>query len=634
MNKRNSKTTIFSILLALSLVMSACSTKQEIYQIDSPDNSVQLSLKKLKGNLVYTLNWQKESVIDTSVLTIKPNAEIEIIKAELKSSDTTWKPTWGQFSEIRDYYNELVLSIKIDSIEGKLFARTYNDGIGFRFELDDIKKEDQFNFYSEYNLSNTDTFYYTAKGTQPKGPYKLNNLSKQQIGIPVVVEKSSKKFLSILESDLISTKGFQTMKIDFDEHSEKLISKSETNSLDGKLITPWKVILLGETAGDLVINSVALNLAAPNKIENSDWIKPGKTLWDWRVHGYTTADGFKYGVNTDSYKRFIDFAAEKKIEYFLIDANWYTKTYKGSFDIAKELDLQKVIAYAAKKEVDLLLYYDRHKGNYGDDALFPYFKSLDMKGIKYGFMGNNPNFSRDAIIKSAENKLLIDFHDSPVPFTGVQRTYPNAITREYCHAQQDSRSAFTPETFIKMALINAVQGPLDMNNGNFDLTGINKGDRQKGPKKTNSYFSTVTSEVARTLVIFSGLVCIPDAPEAYESKADLFEFIQKMPVGKWDESKVLNASIGKNITTARRFGKEWFIGSVIDQKGGTLDINLDFLEEGQNYEVTFYEDTAETYCKTNPEAYQIRKGNVKKGDLIKAILAPGGGHCMWIRPVK
>ncbi|UMB62036.1 glycoside hydrolase family 97 protein [Lutibacter sp. A80] len=636
MNKRNSKTTIFLILLVLSLLLNACSEGQEIYKIESPNSEVKLSLKELKGDLFYTLNWQNENIIDTSKLSIKPNAKIEIIKAELKSSDTTWKPTWGQFSEIRDYYNELILTVEIDKIKGKLLVRAYNGGVGFRFDLDDVKIDDQLNFYSEYNLSNTDILYYTTGGTQPKGPFKLNSLKnsndKQKMGIPVVVEKSFKKYLSILESDLISTKGFQTMKIDFDKHTEKLISKSETNNQEGKVVTPWKVVLLGETAGDLVTSSVTLNLATPNKIENSDWIKPGKTLWDWRVHGYTASDGFKYGVNTESYKRFIDFAAEKKIEYFLIDANWYTKTNKGSFNIAKELDFQEVINYAAKKEVDLLLYYDRHKGDYGDDKLFSYFKSLDMKGIKYGFMGNNPDFSREAILKSVENKLLIDFHDSPVPFTGVQRTYPNAITREYCHAQQDYRKSFTPETFIKMALINAVQGPLDMNNGNFDLIGINKGDRQKGPKKTNSYFSTVTSEVARTLIIFSGLVCIPDAPESYEAKADLFEFIQKMPVGKWDESKVLNAAIGKNITTARRYGKEWFIGSVIDQKGGTLNIKLDFLEEGKDYEVTFYEDTAETHCKTNPEAYQIRKGIVKKGDLIKAILAPGGGHCMWIHP--
>ncbi|WP_205860200.1 glycoside hydrolase family 97 protein [Polaribacter sp. 20A6] len=637
MYKLKKKRIVFSLLLGFVFLMNACSKNEEIKQIKSPNAAVQLSLDAVDGNLIYMLNWNNEMVVDASVLSIKPNSNIEIIKTETKTLNSTWKPVWGQFSEIQDHYNELVLTLKVDEIQGKLYARAYNEGIGFRFELDNVKPENQFNFYSEYNLAKNDVIYYPSGEAPPKGPLKIQNLTstenkKQKFHIPIVVETASQKHLSILESDLVSSRGFKTMKVDFDNSTEKLISVSEIKNQKGKLITPWKVILVGETAGDLVTNSVTLNLATPNKIENTDWIKPGKTLWDWRVHGYTAKDGFVYGVNTESYKRFIDFAAEKKIEYFLIDANWYTKTSKGHFEIAKELDLQTVVEYAAEKEVELLLYYDRHKGNYGDDALFPYFNSLNMKGIKYGFMGNNPDFSRDAIIKSAENKLLIDFHDSPVPYTGVSRTYPNAITREYCHAQQDSRKAFTPETFIKMALINAIQGPLDMNNGNFDLLNINSGKRQKGPRKSNTYFSTVTSEVARTLVIFSGLVCIPDAPEAYAAKEDLFEFIQKMPVGKWDETRILNSAMAKNITTARRHGKEWFIGSVIDRKGGTLDINLDFLEEGINYEVTYYEDTPETDCKTNPEAYQIRKGMVTKGELIQAKLAPGGGHCMWIRP--
>jgi alpha-glucosidase len=382
----------------------------------------------------------------------------------------------------------------------------------------------------------------------------------------------------------------------------------------------------------LVTNTVPLNLATPNKLEDTSWIQPGKTLWDWRVHGYKTKDGFTYGIDTESYIRFIDFAAEKGIEYFLIDDSWYTKVTKGHFEISDKFDIEKVSEYAKEKGVKLILYYDRHKGSFGDDDLFPYYKSLGMSGIKYGFMGSKVPFTRDAIKKSAENHLLVDFHDSPVPFTGIERTCPNAITKEYCHAQQDSRRAFTPETFINMALINAIQGPLDMNNGNFDLIGINNGYREKGPKKLNSYYSTVASEAARTLIIYSGLVCIPDAPEAYNEKADLFEFIQKLPVGKWDDSKVLHAKIGEYISTARRYGEEWFIGSVYNQKGGTIETKLDFLKEGKAYLVTYYEDTPETHCKTNPEAYQIREGKIKKGDIINIKMAPGGGHCMWIRP--
>ena len=138
----------------------------------------------------------------------------------------------------------------------------------------------------------------------------------------------------------------------------------------------------------------------------------------------------------------------------------------------------------------------------------------------------------------------------------------------------------------------------------------------------------------------AGLWCITSQPddwhvsEAYNAKADLFEFIQKMPVGKWDESRIINSKIGDYITTARRHGEDWFIASVINQQGGVLDIKLDFLEEGQTYEATFYEDTEETNCKTNPEAYRVRKAAVKKDEVIQAKLASGGGHCMWVRPKK
>lgn len=631
---------VFSLLLII-FNFNICSANNENkdFCLKSPDGSVQLKINRIKGNLKYTLFWEKDLIIDASEISILPDLPCEILKVKKLSNNSDWKPVWGQFSEIKNNYNELSIFIKIKNIDAVLITRIYDKGIGFRFELDGLTNQDSLNFYSEYNLAKNDEFYYPAGENEPIGPITFNelktpNIKLRKLAIPFVVEKKSKKFISILESDLFSSKGFNTMKLNFNKNNGKLTSTSKPSKLKGKVITPWKVVLLGNTAGDLVSNTVAINLASPCEIENTDWIKPGKTLWDWRVHGYTTPDGFVYGVNTESYKRFIDFASEKEIEYFLIDANWYSKVTKGHFYVVDELNLEEVSQYAKTKNVKLILYYDRHKGDYGDKELFAHFNSLGMKGVKYGFMGNNVEFSRMAIRKSAENKMLIDFHDSPVPYTGVQRTYPNAITREYCHAQQDSRKAFTPEAFIKMALINAIQGPLDMNNGNFDLDAINRGERQKGPKKNNTYFSTVSSEVARTLIIFSGLVCIPDAPEAYQSKADLFEFIQKMPVGKWDDTKILNSSIGKHITTARRHGDQWFVGSVIDQKGGVLDIKLDFLKKGKKYEITYYEDTEETHCKTNRESYQIRKGKVIKGELIKAKLAPGGGHCMWIRPVN
>jgi alpha-glucosidase len=165
------------------------------------------------------------------------------------------------------------------------------------------------------------------------------------------------------------------------------------------------------------------------------------------------------------------------------------------------------------------------------------------------------------------------------------------------------------------------------------LNGINAGEREKGPLILESYSSTVVSEAARVLVVSSGLICLPDAPEEYLKKADLFDFIRRMPA-TWGESRVINSAIGQNITTARRYGNEWFVGSVIDETGGELSIPLDFLASNIVYDVTYYEDAADTHCVTNRESYQIRQGTVTLDDTITATLAPGGGHCMWIRPQK
>ncbi|WP_200978881.1 glycoside hydrolase family 97 protein [Echinicola sp. 20G] len=611
------------------------------FRIVSPNKELSLDIKLVENKLNYRIDQNGEERIGFSELEIFSNGNVSILGAEEIEKDDKWNPVWGQQSNIRDHFRELQLAVDFDGVRGKLLARVYDQGVAFRVVLDEGEKPTEGIFKLTYNFALESNYFFPKGETEPVGPVDfegVNDILEQKkgknISVPLVVESSGKSFIALLESDLFASQGIDPMHLGIADTKGKFESVNKVALNENEWTSPWRVILLGTSAGDLVTSTVPVNLATPSKLENTDWIKPGKTLWDWRVHGYTAPDGFVYNINTESYFRFIDFAAEKGIEYFLIDDSWYKHASAGHFELSDKLDLEKVIDYAAEKEVDLMLYYDRRHGEYGDDALFPYYKSLGMKGIKYGFMGSDVEFTRGAIQKSAESKLLIDFHDGPVPFTGIRRTYPNAITREYCHAQQDSRRAFTPESFIKMALINAITGPLDMNNGNFDLTGINNGLRQKGPREKHSYLSTVASEAARTLIVFSGLVCIPDAPEAYDAKSDLFEFIQKLPVGKWDESRVLHSSIGEYISTARRQGNEWFIGSVYNQQGGTLEIILDFLEAGQEYEVTFYEDTEETHCKTNPEAYQVRKGTVKKGDIIKAVMAPGGGHCMWIRPFK
>lgn len=631
----------FLALFISSFAMQGASTD---YQVKSPDGNVVLKVFLKNNKLNYEIDWSGKKMMQTSTLEYFNGEEVIVENHKISNEDKHWEAVWGQQKKMRDHYQELELSIASNNTKSKFLARVYNDGVAFRFILDKSSNAKDILWQCNYSPQKKSKFYLPNGEKEPLGPISIEELyaaqikpgkrgKKTHLHIPLVVETPDKMFMAIFESDLYAAKGFQTMKIETDVKANAIVSKNSAVATSTELTSPWRVILLGKTMGDLVVNNVAINLATPNKLENSDWVKPGKSLWDWRVHGYTTKDGFTYGINNESYYRFIDFAAANNIDYFLIDDAWYTDVEPGNIEMSKELDLAKVIAYAKKKEVEIFLYYDRRKGDYGDEKLFEYYKSLGVKGIKYGFRGNKADFTRDAIELSSESNLLIDFHDGPVPLAGITRTYPNAITREYCHAQQDSKKAFTPKAFVRMALINAIQGPLDMNNGIFDISGVNAKERLKGPRKPNSLHTTVTAEAARTLIIFSGLVVLPDAPEAYDTKQDLFEFIKKMPVGKWDESKVLHAKIDEYLSTARRSGKEWFIGSV-HVNGGVLEIPLDFLEEDKNYTITYYEDTLKTNSQTSPEAYQVRTETVKKGDFVKAKMVAGGGHCMWIRPIN
>ncbi len=629
-----------TMAIALCGVVALTTSCTNDLTLISPNKSLVLSFENNEGVMSYELKQGATQVVQSSEISIFGDSKVSIVDVDRDSERSSWKPTWGQFSEIECNYNELEFTLAIasesgESREATLIARLFDDGVGFRYILEDYSEAEGAALYMEFNTMPGDEFYWTAGEQEPVGPITQQTIvetNKRIIG-PLIVEAASGLHLALLESDLLMTPGFQKMNYAYDKVTGAISSTNKVAEFEGDdLVSPWRVILVGEGAGDLVISTTTLNLATECVVEDTSWIKPGKTLWDWRVHSYVAPDGFTYGIDTESYKRFIDFAKESGMDYFLIDDAWYTKVTPGHFELSEKLDLAEVIRYAKEKDVDLLLYYDRRHGHYGDDELFPYYsEDLGMKGMKYGFMSSNVSFTRDAIRMSAENKLLIDFHDGPLPATGAERTYPNAVAREYCHAQLDSRRAFTPEGFIKTALVNAVQGPLDMNNGYLDIAKINAGARQKGPSKLYTYFTTVASEAARTLIINTGLLCLPDAPEVYKEKSDIFEFMLKLPIGRWDESRILHAKMGEYITTARRHGTEWYIGSVMDQNGGELTIECDFLEKGKEYLATLYMDGEDADCRTNPESYRVETISLKQGDNVVAKIAKGGGHAMWIR---
>lgn len=469
----NCKYVLMAALLAI-LVPDVCAKE---YVVNSPDGQISASFDVKNGTLFYSVSKEGMPVVGSSSVEIFAGAKMMVDDHSVRENDSSWEPIWGQFSTIRDHHRELTLSMTADGIPVKLLCRVFDTGVGFRFAMSEESKGKEMTFFNEYKPLGAVAHYSGERGIEvsPQGETSFG-------AVPLVTKREDGLHVAFLESDLYSASGFELMKVQSLEADKSFTASSSTVSNGQGQVTAWRTILIEETAGDLAVNTVALNLAAPNKLEDTSWIEPGRGLWDWRVHGYDNGD-FIYGIDTRSYLRFIDFCAEHGIKYFTVDSGWYTSARDGNMTVSPEVDIDKVMNYAEEKGVKVLLYYDRHKGNFGDDKLFSHYAGLGATGIKYGFMGNRAEFTRKAMEAAAENELLINFHDNPVPMAGVERTMPNLITREYCHAQQDYREAFTPETFLRMAMVSSLSGPLDMSNGNFGINGINAGEREKGPRE-------------------------------------------------------------------------------------------------------------------------------------------------------
>jgi alpha-glucosidase len=315
----------------------------------------------------------------------------------------------------------------------------------------------------------------------------------------------------------------------------------------------------------------------------------------------------------------------------VLDANWYGPEFSKESDPlkgGKAMDVQNIIKYGKQKGVGVWLYLNDVGGK-----KFPIEKTLEQygqwgaSGVKYGFMAGNPEEKniRTRMITElcAKNKLLVNFHDLPVHPYGQMRTWPNAVTREYCKAQLDGKEIFYPKTFVTSVFVNTIAGPVDMNNGMFDLR------QGRTTRKDNNMEvpSTVVAEAARTLITFSGATIIPDIPEYYQKYPELLGFLsaQKMP---WKESKTLAGEIGEYIVTMRQASDGvYLIGAATNEKERTLKIPMSFLPQGI-FKAEIIEDGDTAHYLTNRESYKVMQKNITRKDTFNVKLAPGGGACI------
>jgi len=637
--------------------------------VNSPDGNllVTFELKAMSQPYLpgvrayYRVSYRGQPVLADSPLGLdfkggKPlDQDFEIVGTESHSHDSTWENAFGAKRHVRDHYNQVTVSLVERRPPGRrvdLVFRAYDEGVAFRYVLPKQKALEKFTLSSEntgfyfpreafafaLNLNSYTSSYetdYTRVGLDEIKPTSL-------IALPLLIEIPKGTWVALLEADLSDYAGMYlggVMGV-----SNALMSKlsplprrsDEAVVATTPKSTPWRIIMVNSRVGALIENNfIVLNLSTPCALADTSWITPGRAAWDWWSGSFARNVSFKPGMNTETMLHYVDFAARHKFEYMLVDAGWYpAHDYTHPIDILRhtpETDVPRIIRYAAKKGVKVLLWVFWGALDKQMDEALKLYKSWGAAGIKVDFMDRDDqemvNFYERTVRKAAEHRLTVDFHGAYKP-TGLRRTYPNLLTREGIMGLEYSKWSYriTPEHDVVLAFTRLLAGPADYTPGGFR----NATREQFKPVMVEPMTQgTRAHELAKYVVYESPLVMVSDHPEAYEGQSG-FEFIERVPT-VWDDTKVLSGEPPRFVTIARQKNNVWYVGAMTNWNGRDLEIPLSFLGAGE-YDAQIFADGSDADKVATSLSITTRR--VKASDKLNAHLAPGGGLAVILTPVN
>lgn len=629
-----------NILIILINILLLCSCQERItIEMFSPERSVDSKFWISDRGLKLGISYKGRSISDTSLLGFFNDSLLFEIKSVITDQfDYTWEAVNAKNKTVRNCYNSYLISLNSESnpeLDYKIEFRLYNDGIAFRYLINGSNKKDLIPDEKTTIIFKNDPELWSYNG-ENHNIYQ-NSLSQsalREFSPPTVFKLDSNLYSAILEAAIMEHGPFLLYKT---SENQSLRIKPQQEDWEEIFHTSWRVIQLGESAGSLIESDILVNLNEECQIEDPSWIKPGKVMWDWRVWGYKAADGFEYGLDTESHMRFVDFASENNIQYLLLDADWYGPEFDAESDPGSsnyKIRIEEFMEYASDKGIGIILYLnDLGAKKFGLERIFHQFSEWGAVGVKYGFMRGSWEEkvaqTRRIVELCADYKLMVNFHDNPVPPSGDRRTWPNLVTKEFCHSQADAKRSYFPETAVTSVFVNMLAGPLDMCGGWFDLN--NSVSRVKVFEEIPG---TVAAELAKLVIYYSGWHILSDSPEEYLKKEDLFNFIREMPA-EFDNYKVIEGEIGEYICVARKKDEQWFVACLSNRSSRELTITPDFLDADSSYKATVYEDGPETNFLDNKEEYNIRSlDKVNSESTLHLTLAPGGGCAISFKKIK
>ena len=353
---------------------------------------------------------------------------------------------------------------------------------------------------------------------------------------------------------------------------------------------PWRIFAVSEADTDMPTNNLVYALAEPSRLKNTDWIKPGKVAWDWWNDWNLYGVDFRAGINTETYKYYIDFAAAHGIEYIIMDEGWAQRAKANLFLINPDINLEELVAYADGKGVGIILWASYNSIVKNPEKAMGHYAKMGFKGFKIDFINRDDQqavkFCERMARIAAENHLLIDFHGVYKP-AGIQRTYPNVLNFEGVAGLEQLK--WSPEGYdevtydVTIPFVRMVAGPMDYTQGAM-RNAIRKNYHPIGSEAMSQ--GTRCRQLAEYAVFEAPLTMLCDSPSNYMAEPECTEFIAGFPT-VWDETVPICGEIGEYVAVARRSGDIWYIGALTNWDARDLTLDLNFIGDGN---MTVFQD--------------------------------------------
>jgi alpha-glucosidase len=637
-------------------------------ELSSPDHRITLNFSVhltsgqpagQEGQLVYSISFHGKQVFEDSALRLELlnqpplGAAIHIAGSVAASGMDDYKLLAGKTSTVNDAYNSLTIQAIEGAGSGRRFdieARAYNSGVAFRYRVP------QQAALVRYQLSQEDTEFrpvmdasawalrlpnYQSAYESEYVPQVLSALSNQGgvashilNGAPMLMHMPGLAWAAVGEADLDGNAAMYLENPTGNWTGHYIISRisppvdGNGPAVDASLPhdSAWRVILLGDTPGELIESNLITDLNPPDRLTDTSWIHPGKASWNW-WNGDLGPDG-QSAYTTKNMEYYVDFAAESGFPYMMLDAGW------SDSDITKmrgNVDVPELVRYAAKKNVKIWIWlYSKAVAAQMHEA-FPLYEKWGVAGVKIDFVLRNDQqgiqWYYDVARLAAEHHLMVDFHGATQPW-GIQRTYPNVLDYEAVLGLENNKAGRRdgPVNRTTFPFTRMLSGPMDYTPGGFDnVTPEDFVARDKNPM----VMGTRAQQLALYVVLEEPLAMVSDVPSAYANQPS-FQFIRDVPTA-WDETRVLNGEPGEFVTIARRHGAEWYLGSLTNWTARELQVPLGFLGPG-TYTAEIYEDAPD--ATRIPKHVTIRSQSVRSSGELKLSLASGGGCAIHFLPAR